>query len=109
MAQVEANRLWRKLVGFPTGEQQDRELLEGGSLENWRERVIVRFRMLRKQALRLTMEGISAALSHHSSSPSVSDAFAGARRPVVVVPVREDPGLEEPKILQIGTPEVEEL
>ena len=55
--QAEANRLWKRLVGFPTGEQQDAELLEGGGLD-WRERVIVRFRMLRKQALRHAVERI---------------------------------------------------
>lgn len=59
---------------------------------------------------------LSPALSAPSDRPSAAAAaaaknelFAGARRPVVVVPVREDPGLEEPKILQIGTPELEEL
>ena len=55
--QAEANRLWKRLVGFPTGEQQDAELLEGGGLD-WRERVIVRFRMLRKRALRHAVERI---------------------------------------------------
>lgn len=41
---------------FPTGEDQDAALLESGELTDWRERVIVKFRMLRKRALRLTMQ-----------------------------------------------------
>ena len=44
------------LVRFPTGEDQDAALLASGDLTDWRERVIVKFRMLRKRALRLTMQ-----------------------------------------------------
>jgi hypothetical protein len=60
--QAEALRLAGILEAFPTSEQQDRELLGSGSLLDWRERVIVKLRMLRKEALRLTVEGIHAAL-----------------------------------------------
>lgn len=41
---------------FPTGEDQDAALLKSEELTDWRERVIVKFRMLRKRALRLTMQ-----------------------------------------------------
>lgn len=54
--QEEAERLRSILVRFPTGEDQDAALLASGELTDWRERVIVKFRMLRKRALRLTMQ-----------------------------------------------------
>lgn len=54
--QEEVNRLRSILVMFPTGEDQDAALLESGELSDWRERVIVKFCMLRKRALRLTMQ-----------------------------------------------------
>lgn len=49
-------RLTSVLVSFPTTEDEDAALLETGELTDWRERVIVNFLMLRKRALRLTIQ-----------------------------------------------------
>ncbi|CAL8469166.1 g8707 [Coccomyxa elongata] len=93
----EVERLRSILVRFPTGEDQDAALLESGELTDWRERVIVKFRMLRKRALRLTMEAVQAALL---------EAQSGAPR--VVVPNRgASEELQEPKFL--NTEAVEQL
>ena len=57
-------RLVMKLSAFPTTEAQDRAALgrNRNPIRDWRERMIVEFRMLRKQSLRLTGEAITAAL-----------------------------------------------
>lgn len=70
--QEEVERLRSILVRFPTGEDQDAALLESGKLTDWRERVIVKFRMLRKRALRLTMEvpDLAIKILHISSGSS---------------------------------------
>lgn len=57
----EAARLEKILSRFPTSEAQDEALLQEGSLGE-RERVFVRFRVLRKRALRQTAARIRAAL-----------------------------------------------
>ena len=94
--QEEAQRLAGILASFPTSEQQDQVLLDDGSMQDWRERVIVRFRMLRKQALRLTIEGIEAALAK------------GRPRPVVPVEGASDK-LQKPLFIQIGAGGAAEL
>lgn len=48
------------LESFPTTEDEDAALLDSRELTDWRERVIVQFRMLRKRALRLTIQVIAA-------------------------------------------------
>ncbi len=57
-------RLMMKLSAFPTTESQDRAALgrKRNPIRDWRERMIVEFRMLRKQSLRLTAEAITAVL-----------------------------------------------
>ncbi len=57
-------RLATKLASFPTTESQDRAALERkrNPIKDWRERTIVEFRMLRKEALRLTVDAIKATL-----------------------------------------------
>ena len=60
--QGELLRLREILVRFPTTETEDRALLESKSLVDWREQVLVRFRILRKEALRVTIEGLEKAL-----------------------------------------------
>ena len=49
-------RLTKILMSFPTTEDEDAGLLDSGELIDWREMVIVNFRMLRKRALRLTIQ-----------------------------------------------------
>ena len=94
--QAEAQRLAGILAAFPTTEQQDQELLDSGILLDWRERVIVRFRMLRKEALRLTIQGIEAALAK------------GRPKPVELLEGASDK-LQEPLFIQIGSGNVAEL
>ena len=55
-SQDEVDRLSNILMSFPTTEDEDANLLDSGELTDWRERVIVKFRMLRKRALRLTIQ-----------------------------------------------------
>lgn len=50
-SQEEAQRLQSILVSFPTNAEQDAAFLDSGELTDWREKVIVKFRLLRKQAL----------------------------------------------------------
>ncbi|BDA45093.1 hypothetical protein COCOBI_06-5730 [Coccomyxa sp. Obi] len=59
----EVERLNSILVSFPTTEDEDAALLDSGELTDWRERIIVKFRMLRKRALRLTIQGVQLALA----------------------------------------------
>jgi hypothetical protein len=47
--QEEADRLVDILVRFPTSEQEDAELLHSGTVEHWAARMILKFRILRKQ------------------------------------------------------------
>ena len=55
-SQDEVERLSNILMSFPTTEGEDAALLGSGELTDWREVVIVKFRMLRKRALRLTIQ-----------------------------------------------------
>ena len=50
-SQEEAQRLQSILVSFPTNAEQDAAFLDSGELTDWREKVIVKFRLLRKRAL----------------------------------------------------------
>jgi hypothetical protein len=93
--QAEAQRLAGILEQFPTSDLQDRELLDSGKLA-WRDRVVVRFRMLRKEALKNTIEGIHAALAKG--------------RPPAVVPLQGvSDKLQEPRYIQIGDATADEL
>ena len=47
-------------MSFPTTEDEDANLLDSGELTDWRDKVIVKFVMLRKRALRLTIQVIAA-------------------------------------------------
>ncbi len=69
-SQGEVERLNNILVSFPTTEDDDAALLGSENLTDWRERVIVKFRMLRKRALRLTIQVI-----HTSQSSCVLSAY----------------------------------
>ena len=60
-------RLTKILMSFPTTEDEDASLLDSGELTDWRERVILKFLMLRKRALRLTIQ-VNAA-KHHTCTP----------------------------------------
>ena len=50
-SQEEVQRLQRILVSFPTNAEQDGAFLDSGELTDWREKVIIKFRLLRKRAL----------------------------------------------------------
>ncbi|CAL5221515.1 g3721 [Coccomyxa viridis] len=85
----EAMRLATKLASFPTTESQDRAALERkrNPIKDWRERTIVEFRMLRKEALRLTIDAIKAALQ----APKKSAAAAPTPSASVVIEDDEIP------------------
>ena len=72
--QEEAIRLSNKLAGFPTSESQDRAALASNRnpIRDWRERLFVEFRTLRKQALRLFVESITAALTQAHRAPAAA-------------------------------------
>ena len=76
--QEEAVRLAMKLASFATTESQDRAALERNRnpIRDWRERTLVEFRLLRKQALRLTTEAISAALKAPQQASSAREVMA---------------------------------
>ncbi len=82
-------RLATKLASFPTTESQDRAALERkrNPIKDWRERTIVEFRMLRKEALRLTIDAIKAALQ----APKKSAAAAPTPSASVVIEDDEIP------------------
>lgn len=50
------------LERFKTSEAEDRRLLGCKALTDWRKQMLVEFRVLRKQALQLTIESMEAAL-----------------------------------------------
>ncbi|CAL8469162.1 g8703 [Coccomyxa elongata] len=72
----EVERLNNILVSFPTTEDDDAALLGSENLTDWRERVIVKFRMLRKRALRLTIQGVQLALAQARQCLAVTDSGA---------------------------------
>lgn len=55
-------RLEVLLKGAETTEDEDRVLLESGAVSDWRERMLVRFRMMRKEAIRRSMNAIAQEL-----------------------------------------------
>lgn len=70
-------RLAMKLASFATTESQDRAALERNRnpIRDWRERMLVEFRLLRKQALRLTTEAITAALKAPQQASSAQEVM----------------------------------
>lgn len=62
MSQDELLRLKEILVRFPTTEAEDRALLESKSMVDWREQMLVKFRIMRKEALRVIIESLKEAL-----------------------------------------------
>ncbi|BDA45092.1 hypothetical protein COCOBI_06-5720 [Coccomyxa sp. Obi] len=91
--QEEVQRLTSILVSFPTTEDEDAALLDSGELTDWRERVIVNFRMLRKRALRLTIQGLHAALA------------AAAQKAIIVPNLGASEDLQEPIFLDADAAE----
>ncbi|GAB4820914.1 hypothetical protein N2152v2_007960 [Parachlorella kessleri] len=64
----EYKRLASLLASMPTTEEQDLALLEGGSLDSWRQRLLVRFRLQRKRGLRLALQRMEQAWAAKSGS-----------------------------------------
>lgn len=100
--QDEAERLQSILDGFPTSEAEDRALLESMDFRDWRERLIMEWRVLRKEALRLTVAGIRDAqgLQHLVKSQH--------KQPVALIADASE-GLQEPMFIQFGTVSSDEL
>lgn len=100
-SQDEAERLQSILDGFPTSETEDRQLLESKSQLDWRERLIVEWRVLRKEALRLTVAGILEALGKHAGRSQ-------HKQPVTLISdASED--LQQPRFIQFGAATGDEL
>ena len=59
------------LARFPTSEAEDRALLNSKSLTDWREQMLVQFRVLRKEALRLTITALEEELGQPARALSV--------------------------------------
>ena len=114
--QAEAQRLKKKLASFSTSEGEDRALFKTRAMQrDWRERMVVEFRIQRKQALRLTIEGITEEAPLQSSADPIEILKRQAKRskkrkPKVVVPLSDlSDELEEPKFVQLATDERSEL
>ena len=75
--QEEAGRLEAILGAFPTTEDEDRDALANGDVTDWRARTVIGFRIQRKEALRLTIERIGAALSTGEAAAVSTDSGTG--------------------------------
>ncbi len=71
-------RLAMKLASFATTESQDRAALERNRnpIRDWRERMLVEFRLLRKQALRLATEAITTSLKPPQQASSAQEVMS---------------------------------
>ena len=76
--QEEADRLRAILGGFPTAEDEDRDTLANGDITDWRARTIIDFRIRRKEALRLAIERIEAALGADKADSGHTDSSTGS-------------------------------
>ena len=68
----EYKRLAARLANMPTTEEHDLALLEGGSLDSWRQRLLVRFRVQRKRGLRQALQRMEQAWAAKSASPGAA-------------------------------------
>ncbi len=80
MTREELGRLQGILAGLPTTEAEDAALLGGGSISDWRQRAILLFRVMRKRALRLTIQRLQAALERQAAGGSADSGCGDAAR-----------------------------
>lgn len=76
--QEEAQRLRAILGAFPTTEDEDRDTLANGDVTDWRARTIIDFRIRRKEALRLAVQRIEAALNTDKAADVSTDSSTGS-------------------------------
>lgn len=77
VSKKEYDRLAALLAAAPTSESEDQALLDGGSVTDWREQAILQFRIMRKRALRQTLEKLAAKLGLDADGKgSAEDAAA---------------------------------